>query len=119
MANSSATCAIVHVATSLPVLASFVRSMLVMSVRMLYVYVNVKQVCRVASAPTRGPRPMFELSKDHEDFRAVVREFAQAEVAPYVAGWDRDHHFPADLIPKLGDLGNEVGREVMVAIPPG
>jgi short-chain 2-methylacyl-CoA dehydrogenase len=48
---------------------------------------------------------MFELSKDHEDFRAVVREFAQAEVAPYVAGWDRDHHFPVDLIPKMGDLG--------------
>ncbi len=48
---------------------------------------------------------MFELSKDHEDFRAVVREFAEAEVAPYVAGWDRDHHFPVDLIPKMGDLG--------------
>jgi short/branched chain acyl-CoA dehydrogenase len=48
---------------------------------------------------------MFELSKDHEDFRAVVREFAQAEVAPHVAGWDRDHHFPLELIPKMGDLG--------------
>jgi len=48
---------------------------------------------------------MFELSKDHEDFRAVVREFAEAEVAPYVAGWDRNHHFPVDLIPKMGDLG--------------
>jgi len=48
---------------------------------------------------------MFELSKDHEDFRAVVRDFAEAEVAPHVAGWDRDHHFPVDLIPKMGDLG--------------
>jgi short/branched chain acyl-CoA dehydrogenase len=48
---------------------------------------------------------MFELSKDHEDFRAVVREFAAAEVAPHVAGWDREHHFPVDLIPKMGDLG--------------
>ena len=28
---------------------------------------------------------MFELSKDHEDFRTVVREFAEAEVAPHVA----------------------------------
>ena len=48
---------------------------------------------------------MFELSKDHEDFRAVVREFAAAEVAPYIAGWDREHHFPVDLVPKMGDLG--------------
>jgi short/branched chain acyl-CoA dehydrogenase len=55
--------------------------------------------------PTKGPSTMFELSKDHEDFRAVVREFAAAEVAPHVAEWDREHHFPVDLIPKMGDLG--------------
>jgi len=48
---------------------------------------------------------MFELSKDHEDFRAVVREFAEAEIAPYIAAWDREHHFPVDLVPKMGDLG--------------
>jgi short/branched chain acyl-CoA dehydrogenase len=48
---------------------------------------------------------MFELSKDHEDFRAVVREFSAAEVAPHVAAWDREHHFPVDLVPKMGDLG--------------
>jgi short/branched chain acyl-CoA dehydrogenase len=48
---------------------------------------------------------MFELSKDHEDFRAVVREFAEAEVAPHIAAWDREEHFPVDLIPKMGDLG--------------
>ncbi|MDQ1536844.1 MAG: short-chain 2-methylacyl-CoA dehydrogenase [Actinomycetota bacterium] len=48
---------------------------------------------------------MFELSKDHEDFRAVVREFAKAEVAPHIAKWDRAHYFPVDLIPKMGDLG--------------
>ncbi len=48
---------------------------------------------------------MFELSKEHEDFRAVVREFAEAEVAPHIATWDREEHFPVDLIPKMGDLG--------------
>ena len=48
---------------------------------------------------------MFELSKDHEDFRAVVREFAEAEVAPHIAAWDREAHFPAGLIPKMGELG--------------
>jgi alkylation response protein AidB-like acyl-CoA dehydrogenase len=47
----------------------------------------------------------FELSKEHEEFRAVVREFADAQVAPHAARWDREHHFPAELMPQLGDLG--------------
>ena len=48
---------------------------------------------------------MFELSQDHEDFRKVVRDFAQREVEPHVAQWDKDAHFPTDLVPKMGDLG--------------
>jgi len=48
---------------------------------------------------------MFELSTDHEDFRAIVRDFAGAEVAPHIARWDRDRYFPVDLIPRMGDLG--------------
>ena len=74
----------------------------------LYVDVNVKHGHQQGSlhlpAPTKGPL-MFELSKDHEDFRSVVREFAEAEVAPHIAAWDREAHFPVDLIPKMGDLG--------------
>jgi len=49
--------------------------------------------------------PMFELTKEHEDFRAVVRDFAATEVAPHIAQWDREAHFPTDLIPKMGALG--------------
>ncbi|MGH1563439.1 acyl-CoA dehydrogenase family protein [Mumia sp. DW29H23] len=45
------------------------------------------------------------LSAEHEAFRSVVREFARAEIAPHVAQWDRDHHFPVDLVAKMGDLG--------------
>ncbi len=48
---------------------------------------------------------MFELSQDHEDFRRVVRDFAEKEVAPNIAGWDTAAHFPTDLVPKMGDLG--------------
>ncbi|MEP6599414.1 MAG: acyl-CoA dehydrogenase family protein [Actinomycetota bacterium] len=48
---------------------------------------------------------MFELSEDHELFRKVVRDFAETEVAPHVAQWDRDHYFPTDLVAKMGDLG--------------
>ncbi|MEO7447979.1 MAG: acyl-CoA dehydrogenase family protein, partial [Humibacillus sp.] len=48
---------------------------------------------------------MFELSQDHEDFRAVVRDFAEKEVAPNIAKWDAASYFPTDLLPKMGDLG--------------
>ena len=47
----------------------------------------------------------FALSSEHETFRRSVREFAEAEVAPHVAQWDKDHHFPVDLVKKMGDLG--------------
>ncbi len=47
----------------------------------------------------------FALSSEHETFRRSVREFAEAEVAPHVAKWDKDHHFPVDLVKKMGDLG--------------
>ena len=45
------------------------------------------------------------LSREHEDFRRMVREFAEAEIAPHVAGWDAAHHFPVDVVRRMGDLG--------------
>src|SRR5919205_749401 len=47
----------------------------------------------------------FELSREHEEFRQSVREFAEAEIAPYAAQWDRDHHFPIDTVHQMGKLG--------------
>jgi short/branched chain acyl-CoA dehydrogenase len=47
----------------------------------------------------------FELSEDHEVLRALVRDFAAHEVAPYVAKWDQTHHFPIDVVQKMGELG--------------
>ena len=47
----------------------------------------------------------FELSEDHETFRKVVREFAEGELAPYVADWDRERHFPIHIVHKMGELG--------------
>src|SRR5919112_3841438 len=47
----------------------------------------------------------FELSPEHETFRKSVREFALAEIAPHAAQWDRDHHFPTDVVHKMGELG--------------
>jgi short/branched chain acyl-CoA dehydrogenase len=47
----------------------------------------------------------FELSREHEEFRRSVREFAQAEIAPYAHEWDRRHHFPVETVQKMGKLG--------------
>lgn len=47
----------------------------------------------------------FELSREHEDFRRVVRDFAAERIAPHVAQWDKDHHFPVDVVRAMGDLG--------------
>ena len=47
----------------------------------------------------------FELSREHEEFRRVVREFAEGEIAPHAAQWDREHHFPTDVVQKMGKLG--------------
>jgi butyryl-CoA dehydrogenase len=47
----------------------------------------------------------FELSREHEEFRHSVREFAKSEIAPHAAQWDRDHHFPVDVVRAMGKLG--------------
>ena len=51
------------------------------------------------------PRMSFELSEDHEQFRRTVRDFAEKEIAPHAAQWDREHHFPVDVVQKMGALG--------------
>lgn len=47
----------------------------------------------------------FRLSEEQELLRRTVREFAEAEMAPHVMEWDRDQHFPIELVPALGRLG--------------
>jgi butyryl-CoA dehydrogenase len=47
----------------------------------------------------------FELSDEHEQFRKVVRSFAEAELAPHVAQWDEEHTFPTDAVLAMGELG--------------
>jgi butyryl-CoA dehydrogenase len=47
----------------------------------------------------------FELSREHEEFRRVVREFAEGQIGPHAAQWDRDHHFPTDVVQQMGKLG--------------
>lgn len=47
----------------------------------------------------------FELSSEHESFRRVVADFAQAALAPHVARWDKEKRFPVEAVGEMGALG--------------
>jgi butyryl-CoA dehydrogenase len=44
-------------------------------------------------------------SPEHDQFRKVVRDFAESEIEPHVEDWDRDHTFPVDTVLAMGELG--------------
>jgi butyryl-CoA dehydrogenase len=46
-----------------------------------------------------------EFTEEHEALRAVVRDFARKEIAPHADAWDRDHHFPVEVVHAMGALG--------------
>lgn len=47
----------------------------------------------------------FELNEEQEQIKYSVREFAESEILPHVMEWDETQHFPAELRPKLAELG--------------
>ena len=47
----------------------------------------------------------FSLSEDQREIQALAREVAAAEIEPNAAAWDREHRFPRELYPRLGELG--------------
>jgi butyryl-CoA dehydrogenase len=47
----------------------------------------------------------FMLAPEQREIQALTREFAAAEIEPYAAEWDREHHFPRELYAKLAELG--------------
>ncbi|TMK86567.1 MAG: acyl-CoA dehydrogenase [Actinobacteria bacterium] len=47
----------------------------------------------------------LDLTPEQEDFRKVVRDFAEREIAPYAEEWDRTHTFPVDTVLAMGELG--------------
>jgi alkylation response protein AidB-like acyl-CoA dehydrogenase len=47
----------------------------------------------------------FSLSADQREIQALARDFAQAEIEPNAATWDREHAFPRDLLGKLAEPG--------------
>ena len=47
----------------------------------------------------------YAFTEEQEDLRAMVREFAEAEIAPLVEDAERNEKFPVEIMPKLGELG--------------
>ena len=47
----------------------------------------------------------FSFTDEHNALRAMVREFAADRIAPFADEWDRDHHFPTDVVREMGKLG--------------
>ena len=47
----------------------------------------------------------FIFTDEHKALREMVREFAQDRIAPHAEAWDRDHHFPTEVVTEMGDLG--------------
>ena len=47
----------------------------------------------------------FEYTSEQIQLRAMVRDFAAAEIAPHVLEWDENQIFPLDAIKKAGELG--------------
>ena len=45
------------------------------------------------------------LTQDQEMIRDAVRDFAQEQLWPYAARWDKEHHFPKDAHRGLAKLG--------------
>lgn len=47
----------------------------------------------------------FDLTGDQQAFADTAKQFAEQELAPHAAKWDREHIFPKEVIQKAGELG--------------
>ena len=48
---------------------------------------------------------IHDLTEEQREIQSLAREFAQREIAPFIAQWDEDAHFEPSIVKKLGELG--------------
>jgi alkylation response protein AidB-like acyl-CoA dehydrogenase len=48
---------------------------------------------------------LHELTAEQQEIRSLARRFADEQIAPHAAAWDREHTFPRELFSELGGLG--------------
>ena len=49
--------------------------------------------------------PVPELTHEQREIRDLARRFADEQIAPHAAQWDREHHFPARAVRRAGRDG--------------
>lgn len=69
--------------------------------------VEMQNACTKNMQETKigGHSMLFKTTEQHEELRAKVREFAEAEIKPIAAELDRENRFPDDIVKKMGELG--------------
>src|SRR3954468_20397501 len=65
---------------------------------------------RAARSSAITPSPTFvriemTLSAQHEQIRDAVRRFAEEQIAPHAARWDKDKEFPREALKGLAAMG--------------
>jgi alkylation response protein AidB-like acyl-CoA dehydrogenase len=45
------------------------------------------------------------MTEEQQQIRELAREFAENELRPHAEEWDREAHFPREVVQKLGELG--------------
>jgi acyl-CoA dehydrogenase len=57
----------------------------------------------------RGHRPQLRaltlFGPEHEDLRASIRRFVDAELRPHAAAWEQQRWFPDEVFARMGELG--------------
>lgn len=48
---------------------------------------------------------LFTATKEHEEFRQKIRDFAESEVKPIAFMLDKNNQFPDEIVKKMADLG--------------
>ncbi len=47
----------------------------------------------------------FALTEEQKAMQEMARSFAEKEIVPFADKWDEEHHFPIEIIKKMGELG--------------
>lgn len=47
----------------------------------------------------------YSFTDEHKALRNMVRSFVEDRIAPNAEAWDREHHFPEDVVREMGELG--------------
>jgi alkylation response protein AidB-like acyl-CoA dehydrogenase len=60
---------------------------------------------REAPVSTSHENALLDLDATHRAIRDAARAFAREHITPHARAWDEAERFPAELMPKLGELG--------------